>query len=153
MIATLFSTGGRLNEILGLTVAAVTTRGRVANVVAVTGKGRQRRPLCHDRDTQRWIADYLYSRQALFPTASALFISHGRNGAGKQLSDVTAWKVVKAAAEALADVRMQEGADVEELRALRGVSPHSLRHYLAQAMLDEGADYKDITAILGHELT
>lgn len=33
---------------------------------------------------------------------------------------------------------------------MRGVSPHSLRHYLVQAMLDEGADYKDITAILGH---
>lgn len=150
LIATLFSTGGRINEILGLTVAGVQRRGRVANVVAVTGKGRKRRPLRLDQNAQHWIADYLQLRQAFFPAASALFISHGPNGAGNQLSDVTAWKVVKVAAEALADVRMQEGADQEELRALRGVSPHSLRHYLAQAMLDEGADYKDITAILGH---
>lgn len=150
LIATLFSTGGRINEILGLTVAAVAVQGRVANVVSVTGKGRKRRPLRLDRDAQSWIMDYLHRRQACFPTASAVFISHGPNGAGNRLSDVTAWKVVKAAAEALADVRMQEGADAEELRTLRGVSPHSLRHYLAQAMLDEGADYKDITAILGH---
>lgn len=45
---------------------------------------------------------------------------------------------------------MQEGAGVEARRDLRSVSPHSLRHSLAQAMLDEGVDDKDSTAIFGH---
>lgn len=109
LIATLFSTGGRINEILSLTVAVVQPRGRVTSVVAVTGKGRKRRSLRLDPDAQRWITDYLQRRYVFFSSASALFISHGLNGAGKQLSDVTAWKVVKAAAEALAEVRMHEG--------------------------------------------
>lgn len=52
--------------------------------------------------------------------------------------------------QALADMRLTEQADPDEVAALRSVSPHSLRHYLALAMLDEGADYKDITASLGH---
>lgn len=120
LIATLFSTGGRINEILGLSVAAVQPRGRVANVVTVTGKGRKRRSLRLDHDAQRWITDYLQRRHVFFSSTSALFISHGPNGAGNQLSDVTAWKVVKVAAEALAEVRMHEGAAQEELRALRG---------------------------------
>lgn len=150
LVATLFSTGGRINEVLDLTVAAVQSGGRIRNAVAVTGKGRKRRSLRLDPDAQAAIAAYLAARQPHFPTAAALFISHGPNGAGQRLSDVTAWKVVKEAAESLADERMREGADDAELRALRAVSPHSLRHYLAQAMLDEGADYKDITAILGH---
>lgn len=150
LIATLFSTGGRINEVLGLTVAQVRRGNRITDAVAVTGKGRKRRPLRLDELARSWIAAYLDARQPMFPQAAAVFISHGPNSAGKQLSDVSAWKIVKVAAAALADVRREEGADEDEITALRAVSPHSLRHYLAQAMLDEGADYKDIAAILGH---
>jgi site-specific recombinase XerD len=82
-----------------------------------------------------------------------LFISHGPKANGKQMSAVSAWRVVKEAALWLSDVRAQEGADSDELQRLRAISPHSLRHFLAQALLDEGAEYKDIAALLGHSST
>lgn len=150
LIATLFSTGGRINEVLSIDAAAVLKYGSITDTVQVTGKGRKRRPLRLDNDARRWIDAYLAARRASFGPADPLFISHGPNGAGQRLSDVSAWKAVKEAANALADLRMEEGAPPDEVAALRAVSPHSLRHFLAQAMLDEGADYKDITAILGH---
>ncbi len=150
LVATLFSSGGRVNEVVGLDVRLALLDGRVMESVAIIGKGRKRRSLRLDDFARMTIAAYLTERTPHYLSSDALFISHGPKSAGERLSDVTAWRVVKEAANALADERMLEGADQEEVKALRDVSPHSLRHYLAQAMLDEGADYKDITAILGH---
>ncbi len=150
LIATLFSTGGRINEVLSLTLRGVRPRGVVVDAVRITGKGRKQRSLHLNQLARSWIADYLEARAAFFPDANALFISHGPRGKGQALSDVSAWKIVKEAAEALADLRRTEGATEADVQALLAVSPHSLRHFLAQAMLDEGADYKDLTAILGH---
>lgn len=48
---------------------------------------------------------------------------------------------------------MSDGATADEIRDLRAVSPHSIRHYMDQAMLDEGAEYKDIATIFGHSST
>ncbi len=153
LVATLFSTGGRVNEVLQLDAATVLRGEQVRDAVPIAGKGRKRRPLRLDTTSREWIATYLQVRRAHFPNTAPLFVSHGPNGAGARLSDVTAWRVVKEAAEALADLRVQEGASAAEIEALRAISPHSLRHHLAQAMLDEGADYKDITAVLGHSST
>ena len=150
LVATLFSSGGRVNEVVGLDVRPVLQNGQVVETVPITGKGRKRRSLRLDDFARMALASYLAARTPHFPSANALFISHGPKATGQRLSDVTAWRVVKEAANALADERMLEGADQEEVDALRDISPHSVRHYLAQAMLDEGADYKDITAILGH---
>jgi site-specific recombinase XerD len=150
LIATLFSTGGRINEVLSLDVGMVKRRGEIQDVVRIQGKGRKARPLRLNRTARAAIADYLQARAPYFDAATALFISHGPRGKGQRLSDVSAWKVVKEAAEALADLRRAEGASKDEVRALLAVGPHALRHYLAQAMLDEGADYKDLTAVLGH---
>lgn len=150
LVATLFSTGGRVNEVLSIDVKRVRRNGEISDSVRIIGKGRKQRPVHLNRTARSWLADYLTTRDAYFPGTEALFISHGPRGKGERLSDVSAWKIVKAAAEALAEVRTREGAEPEEIKALLGVSPHSLRHFLAQAMLDEGADYKDLTAVLGH---
>lgn len=150
LIATLFSTGGRINEVLSLDVRMVKRRGEIQDAVRIQGKGRKERPLRLNRMTRTAVAAYLQAREPYFADATALFISHGPRGKGQRLSDVSAWKVVKEAAEALADLRRAEGAPKDEVRALLAVGPHALRHYLAQAMLDEGADYKDLTAVLGH---
>jgi site-specific recombinase XerD len=150
LLATLFSTGGRINEVLSLDVRVVRRRGEIQDAVRVQGKGRKERPLHLDRTARAWIAAYLNARAPYFVDAAALFISHGPRGKGQRLSDVSAWKAVKEAAEALADLRRAEGASRDEIQALLAVGPHALRHFLAQAMLDEGADYKDLTAVLGH---
>lgn len=150
LVGTLFSTGGRINEVLGLTVRQVRQGGMIVSAVPITGKGRKERPLRLDEDARSWIAQYLDARQPLFGTASALFISHGPRGAGNRMTDVTGWRVVKLAADALADAEVAAGATEASVQNLRAVSPHAIRHYVVQAMLDEGADYKDIAAILGH---
>lgn len=150
LIGTLFSTGGRINEVLGLTVRQVRQGGIIVSAVSIAGKGRKMRPLRLDEDARAWIAQYLDARQPLFDAAPALFISHGPRGAGNRMTDVTGWRVVKLAADALADAEVAAGAAESSVQSLRAVSPHAIRHYVAQAMLDEGADYKDIAAILGH---
>lgn len=150
LIATLFSTGGRINEVLSIDVRMAQRGGEIQDAVRIVGKGRKERPLRLNRTARTWIAEYLRARAPFFAGALALFISHGPRGKGERVSDVSAWKAVKEAAEALADARRAEGASRDEIRALLAVGPHALRHFLAQAMLDEGADYKDLTAVLGH---
>ena len=153
LIAVLFSSGGRINELLDLQLPQVRAHGVVRDAVAVQGKGRKKRSIYLNTETRTAITAYLAARAAAFPAARSLFISHGPKASGARLSDTSAWRIVKAAAEALADVRMVAGVDAAELAALRAISPHSLRHFFAQGMLDEGADYKDIAAALGHSST
>ena len=153
LIAVLFASGGRISEVLSITTADVYRGGRVPGRVPIQGKGRKRRDLRLDDLAREWVRGYLEERAAGYPSAAALFISHGPKADGKRLSVVSAWRAVKEAAAWLAEQRMAEGAPDEEVAALRDVSPHGLRHFLAQALLDEGADYKDIAQLLGHSST
>lgn len=151
LIATIFSTGGRISEVLSLTVGHVVGEdGSIEPIVEIRGKGRKTRPLRLDTLACDWISAYLDARGAEYGGRSMLFLSHGPKANGKGMSAVSAWRVVHEAAQWLADERKREHAPAQEVAAIRAVSPHGLRHFLAQAMLDEGADYKDIAAVLGH---
>jgi site-specific recombinase XerD len=154
LIGVLFSTGGRVNEVLQLSVLDVWNGTTVKYTVTIKGKGKRERDLRLDDVAQDWIRAYLKARHAHFSLKDTpLFISHGPTAKGQQLSDVTAWRVVKDAAQAIADQWMTHGVAREEIQALRAVSPHSVRHFFAQAMLDEGANYDDIAFVLGHSST
>jgi site-specific recombinase XerD len=152
LIATLFCTGGRIREVLSLDANHVMPDGAVLGEVQIVGKGRKARPLPLDALAQAWIHEYLTARAPVFPDTDdqPLFISHGPHGAGQRLTAVSAWRIVKQAAQALADRLLQDGASAKELGQIRAISPHSLRHYFAQTMLDRGAGYDPITAVLGH---
>lgn len=151
LIATLFCTGGRIREVLSLDVTQIMPEETILDEVPIVGKGRKARPLPLDRLAQTWIGDYLAARAELFSgTHQPLFISHGPHGTGQRLTAVSAWRIVKAAAQVLADRRIMEGASTKEVEQVRAISPHSLRHYFAQTMLDRGAGYDPITAVLGH---
>jgi integrase/recombinase XerD len=152
-VALLFASGGRVAEVLSITTSDARHGAGINYRIQILGKGRKRRALRVDDLARSWIAAYLDARSSVYPTATALFISHGPKANGKQMSAVSAWRVVKEAALWLSDVRAREGADNEELQRLQAISPHSLRHFLAQALLDEGAEYKDIAALLGHSST
>lgn len=153
LIAVLFASGGRISEVLSIAAADAFRAGRVTARVPIQGKGRKRRDLRLDDLAREWVRTYLQERALEYPSTAALFISHGPKANGKRLSVVSAWRAVKEAAGWLADQRAAEGASDEEVTALREVSPHGLRHFLAQALLDEGADYKDIAQLLGHSST
>lgn len=153
LIGVLFSTGGRVNEVLDLNASHVQRAGAIVDAVEITGKGRKKRMLYLGPEVRDAIRSYLAVRQSAFPGTAPLFLSHGPRAKGQRLSDISAWRIVKEAADALADLRMTEGADAAEIKALRALSPHSLRHFFAQSMLDEGAEYRDIASALGHSST
>lgn len=153
LIGVLFCSGGRIAEVLSLNKLQVLDHGTIVRTVMIEGKGRRQRPLHLDEDARAWIRQYLQARRAEFGTASALFISHGPRGKGERLSAMSGWRIVKEAADALADRQEAAGASPELIRKLRDVSPHSLRHYMAQSMLESGAEYKDIAAVFGHSST
>jgi integrase/recombinase XerD len=154
LLHTLFSTAGRIAEVLSLDTRQVRRRdGSIATAVEITGKGRKRRPL-HLRDHARnRIAIYLTQRRPSFPGAQPLFISHGPRNAGGRLSAVTAWRVVTTAAGAYADRLRQEGADEAVAAAVESVTPHSLRHFVALYLLNEGVQLSEVAALLGHANT
>lgn len=154
LLATLFCTGGRITEVIGLDVADVWDGRAVQYAVTIIGKGKRQRDLRLDDLARAWIAAYLDARARFGPLHDApLFVSHGPTAKGARMSDVTAWRVVKDAAAALADIWVCEKHDHEEIEALRAISPHTLRHFFAQAMLDEGANYDEIALVLGHSST
>ena len=154
LLHTIFSTAGRISEVLGLDARQVRRpNGTVATSVEVAGKGRKRRPL-HLRDhARRRLALYLERRQAVFPNAAPLFISHGPRNAGGRLSAVTGWRVVTTAAGAYADLLREEGTDEAIIAAVETVTPHALRHFVALYLLNEGVQLSEVAAILGHSST
>ena len=155
LVGALFASGGRISEVLSLQTAQVRHLGQIVDATQITGKGRKQRPLRLDEDARHWIGTYLHIRaqhpDAAIRRATALFISHGPRGVGGRLNPVTGWRVVKMAADALADAALAAGAPNQAVAALHAVSPHAIRHYVAQYMLEEGGlAYQDIAAIFGH---
>lgn len=153
LIAVLFASGGRINDVLNLDVGIVQQEGNIIAMVPRNETGRKQHGLRLDALARTWIADYLAARSAAYPDAEALFISHGPKANGKRLSDLSAWRVVTEAATWLADLRRREGADLLEVEALQSVTPRSLRHFLAQSLLDAGASYEAVAELLGHSST
>jgi integrase/recombinase XerD len=153
LLHTLFSTGARISEVLSLNVEDVLSDdGCIAPRAFVVGKGQRRRAVFLREHAQRAIARYLTARRAAFPHAEALFISHGPRGAGGRLGRIAAWSIVTDAASAIASQVEQEGRP-REARALRTVTPHTFRHFVATWLLNEGAQLSEVSAILGHANT
>lgn len=153
LLHTLFSTGARVSEILGLDVAEIRDDdGVIAPRAFVVGKGRRRRAVFLRGHAQTAIARYLLARRTMFPHAEPLFISHGPRGAGARLGRIAAWAIVTNASYALAE-HVEAAGRSREARALREVTPHTFRHFVATWLLNEGAQLSEVSAILGHANT
>lgn len=133
ILYTLFSTAGRLSEILELTRADV-QNGRAKRVMVV-GKRDKQRVLFLSEEARVAIRDYLQKRDEFGERGRYLFISHGRNK-GSQLSSQSVWRVVKKAARA---------------HDLDHISPHTFRHWRATQMLNDGVPAEIVKDLLGHE--
>lgn len=154
LLHTLFSTAGRIAEVLGLNVRQIRRLdGSIVQSVEVAGKGRKRRPLLLRDHARRRLQLYFEKRQPHFPTIAPVFISHGPRNAGGRLSGVTGWRVVTMAAGAYADRLRVEGSDEAIIAAVESVTPHSLRHFVALHLLNEGVQLSEVAAILGHSST
>jgi integrase/recombinase XerD len=149
----LFSTGARISELLALNLRTIRAdNGQIASKVQVVGKGQRRRSVFIRPHAQRAVERYVLARRTSFPDAEALLISHGPRGAGGRLGRIAAWVIVTDAAYGLAAAIEADGRP-REARALRAVTPHTFRHFVATWLLNEGAQLSEVSALLGHANT
>lgn len=140
MLELLYSSGGRVSEIVGVNTGDIsvtqTNEGDVT-VLKLRGKGSKERLVPLGKFAVAAIEDYFTrTRPALAAKNSksepALFL----NVRGKRLSRQSAWQIVLDAAIAT---------------GLEGkVSPHVFRHSYATHLLDGGADIRVVQELLGH---
>jgi integrase/recombinase XerD len=131
MLETLYATGLRVSELVGLTV----DRTRLdPGFVRILGKGRKERLVPLGATAIQWIASYLESARPELNRlhVPALFLNHR----GRQLTRQGFWKILRGHA-----LRAGVASDV---------SPHVIRHSFATHLVENGADLRAVQLMLGH---
>ena len=132
MLETLYASGLRVSELVGLNLGQVS---HDMGVVRVMGKGAKERLVPLGEEALAWICRYLgEARPVLIAgrTSEALFVT-ARGGA---MSRQMFWRLVK---------RHASAAGISA-----SISPHSLRHAFATHLLNHGADLRVVQLLLGH---
>jgi integrase/recombinase XerC len=134
MLETLYSTGIRVSELVGLNIDDVDFLGEA---IVVRGKGRKERITPIGPTALSAIRKYLQLRQGDGRSTSfdqhALFV----NKHGQRLS-------TRSVRRKLDKYLTQVGLDPD-------ISPHTLRHTFATHMLNAGADLRSVQELLGHQ--
>ncbi|MHB1141053.1 MAG: site-specific tyrosine recombinase XerD [Sulfuricaulis sp.] len=133
MLETLYATGLRVSELVGLTLSQVSlTQG----VVRVIGKGDKERLVPLGEEAISWISRYLAegrSRLVKSRSTDALFTT----ARGGPMTRQAFWHNLKGHTR-------KAGIDAKKL------SPHTLRHAFATHLLNHGADLRVVQMLLGH---
>jgi len=132
MLETLYATGLRVSELVGMGTHSV---GLTDGVVRVVGKGDKERLVPLGEPARAAILDWLRRGrpELLGPTASdALFVTVRGAAMTRQMF----WKIVRRYA-------LVAGVDAH-------ISPHVLRHAFATHLLNHGADLRVVQMLLGH---
>ncbi len=133
MLETLYATGLRVSELVGVRALDVSLNEGVVRVVL--GKGGKDRLVPLGAEAAHWIDQYLKTARpelAAGRVSDALFIT----GRAEAMSRQAFWQLVKKYA-VLAGVRAP-------------LSPHVLRHAFATHLLNHGADLRVVQMLLGH---
>lgn len=126
ILETLYSTGARISELVGLKINDLDLIGGIAKVM---GKGRKERLLPLGEPALKSIKSYLDKRTDNNPY---LFI----NQRTKVLSD--------------RGVRLIVSRCIKKTAIALAVSPHTFRHTFATHLLNRGADLRSVQELLGH---
>jgi integrase/recombinase XerD len=132
MLETLYATGLRVSELVGLKTLEV---GLDEGVLKVFGKGGKERLVPLGLEARRSLERYLaQARPALLAgrSSDALFVTARAESMTRQMF----WLLVKRYA-------IKAGIDAP-------LSPHSLRHAFATHLLNHGADLRVVQMLLGH---
>jgi integrase/recombinase XerD len=132
MLETLYATGLRVSELVGLRIFEANLS---AGVVRVLGKGSKERLVPLGEEAVHWLQQYLaVSREKLLgkKASDALFVT----GRGAGMTRQAFWHLIR-----------RHGA-----RAIPGrkLSPHVLRHAFATHLINHGADLRVVQLLLGH---
>ena len=136
ILEVLYSTGGRITEIVGLLEPQVDT---LSGVVQVRGKGKKERLCALGRPAAKALRVSLALRNELWPELERrrpidrpLFLNvHGGKLTGRSVERLLKKYLLEA-------------------NLNPDISPHSLRHSFATHMLDAGADLRSVQELLGH---
>src|SRR5262245_12721816 len=133
MLETLYATGLRVSELVGLKLAQVSLD---MGVVRVMGKGSKERLVPLGEEAIAWIRRYVASARAALagPARGDVVFVTGRGGA---LTRQAFWALVK---------RYAKKAAIPAA----SLSPHVLRHAFATHLLNHGADLRVVQLLLGH---
>jgi integrase/recombinase XerD len=131
MLETLYATGLRVSELVGLTLERVRLD---PGYVRVIGKGRKERLVPLGESAVSWIDEYLERARPGLNTKriSELFLNHR----GGKLTRQGFWKILRGHA-----VRAEITSPL---------SPHIVRHSFATHLVENGADLRAVQMMLGH---
>ncbi|MGH7229900.1 MAG: tyrosine recombinase XerC [Nitrospiraceae bacterium] len=135
ILETLYSTGARVSELVGIDRDDINL---IDGVVRLRGKGRKERIVPVGTVAMEAIKEYLESvdRESSASRVSADTAGHVFcNRRGGRLTSRSVERIVAAYSSQLTGGR---------------ISPHALRHSFATHLLDEGADLRAIQEMLGH---
>lgn len=129
LLEMLYSTGARISELLGVSLADAEG---IPEKLRILGKGRKERIVFLGKPAREALAEYLLVRPVLRPRTEFLFV----NASGERLGD----RGVR--------YRLRE---LQRRLGLKGaLYPHKLRHTFAADLLDAGADIRAVQELLGH---
>jgi integrase/recombinase XerD len=132
MLETLYATGLRVSELVGLKVSEVSLQ---EGVVRATGKGSKTRLVPLGEEALDWISRYLGESRLLIlegRLSDSLFVTQR----GSAMTRQAFWYLIKRYAR-LAGIT-------------KPMSPHVLRHAFATHLLNHGADLRVVQMLLGH---
>ncbi len=132
MLETLYATGLRVSELVGLTLDQLNLQ---QGVIRVLGKGGKERLVPLGETAVDWLEQYLArSRPQLLKQASCSVLFPSRKGGA--LTRQGFWYLIK---------RYAQQAGIS-----KPLSPHTLRHAFATHILNHGADLRVVQMLLGH---
>ena len=132
MLETLYATGLRVSELVGLSLSQLSLS---QGVVRVVGKGDKERLVPLGEEALSWLNRYLSeTRTELIRgrATDALFVT----ARGGPMTRQAFWHNIK---------RYARSADIQA-----SLSPHTLRHAFATHLLNHGADLRVVQMLLGH---
>ena len=133
MLETLYATGLRVSELVGLRVYELSLE---MGVVRTLGKGSKERLVPLGEQARDWLQSYLVqARRALLAGRQSddLFVT----SRGSAMTRQAFWQLIK---------RYAPVAGIDPAR----LSPHVLRHAFATHLINHGADLRVVQLLLGH---